>query len=119
MAVSLVVVCGLCVGVARLVARKPPPPATGMAVSAALAVDPRCSVYLVTAGDRRLLLGVDAAGVKAVLELPGPPEPAASTEATVPGPAVVGPVRVPTAALPDGIASLLERIRTQVDAARR
>ncbi|MBX9578678.1 MAG: flagellar biosynthetic protein FliO [Gemmataceae bacterium] len=120
MVVSLVLVCGLCVGVARLVGRKPLPPAKGMAVAAALSVDPRCSVYLVTAGDRRLLLGVDAAGVKAVLELPGPPpEPAPAPEATTPEPVVVGPVRMLSAGLPDQIASLLARIRTRVDAARR
>lgn len=72
-AVSLIVVCGLCVVAARLLAKKSLPPAKGMAVTAALNVDPRCSVYLVTAGDRRLLLGIDPAGVKAVLELPGHP----------------------------------------------
>ena len=132
MAVSLVVVCGLCVGVARLVARKSPPPAKGMAVAAALTVDPRCSVYLVTAGDRRLLLGVDPAGVKAVLELPGPPPEAAGAgvagaESSMPRfdqprgiedsapatqyAAVVGPVRLTDATIPDQIASLLERLR--------
>ena len=123
-AVSLIVVCGLCVLAAKLLAKKPLPPAKGMAVTAALNVDPRCSVYLVTAGDRRLLLGVDPAGVKEVLELPGPPpehpaagghrgiEEAAPATEGQPAATVVGPVRLP-AALPDEIAAVLARLRQQ------
>ncbi|MBX9628679.1 MAG: flagellar biosynthetic protein FliO [Gemmataceae bacterium] len=119
LAVSLVVVCGLCVGVARLVAKKPTAPQKGMTIAAALTVDPRCSVYLVTAGDRRLLLGVDPAGVKAVLELPGPPpEPAPRPEAAA-EPVVLGPVRVAAPAIPGDIAAVLDRLRQQPATARQ
>src|SRR5262245_52810898 len=67
----LVVVCGLCVIVARWVGRKAPAATGTMTVLAALPVDARCAVYLVRAGERRLLIGTDPAGVKALVELPG------------------------------------------------
>lgn len=118
-AVCLAAVCGLCVGVARLTARRPPAPPAGMAVTAALALDPRCTVYLVTAGDRRLLVGIDAGGVKGVVELPGAvpvtPEPPPVAEAAPPpaGSVTVGPVRVAVAAVRDDIARLLQKLRHQ------
>lgn len=124
LAVCLAVVCGLCVGAARLVAKPPPAPPKGMAVTAALPIDPRCTVYLVTAGDRRLLVGTDPAGVKAVVELPGPPPEAATPEpaAAAAEPVVVGPVKVPAPALAptlrDDIAQLLDKLRHQSTAAR-
>lgn len=93
----MVVVCGLCVLVARWVGRKTPVPTSTMQVLAALPVDARCAVYLVQAGDRRLLIGTDAAGVKALVELTGQvPEPLAE------------PVAPPK---PDEIQVLLTRIR--------
>lgn len=51
---------------------------------ASLAIDPRCVVHLVRVGERRLLVGVDWAGVKAVTELPE----------DVSVPKVIGPERV-------------------------
>jgi flagellar protein FliO/FliZ len=78
--VGLAVMCGVCVLMAKYVAPKPAPAAHGLNVVAALPVG-ACTVHLVRAGDRRLLVGTDASGVKAVLELPPGPEPAAPPEA--------------------------------------
>jgi flagellar protein FliO/FliZ len=83
LAVGLVVVCGLCVLVARMIGPKPPAAPGAMEVVASIAVA-QCVLHLVRAGERRLLIGTDLGGVKAVLELPGsapelPPEPAAAT----------------------------------------
>jgi flagellar biogenesis protein FliO len=50
---------------------------------ASLAIDPRVVIHLVRIGDRRLLVGLDAGGVKAVAELPET------------GPSLLGPERVP------------------------
>ncbi|MDB5312214.1 MAG: hypothetical protein JWO38_6416 [Gemmataceae bacterium] len=114
---SLVVVCGLCVAVTRLIGRRPAAPKPGMEVIASLPVDARCAVYLVRAGDRRLLVGLDAGGVKALVELPGPgplPEtPASPAEPAAPaGSVVVGPVVVPAdPPTPDEIADLIARLR--------
>jgi flagellar protein FliO/FliZ len=94
LAVGLVVVCGLCVLVARKIGPKPPVAPGAMEVVASIAVA-QCVLHLVRAGDRRLLIGTDLGGVKAVLELPGPeperpPEPppapaaAASSDGTDP-----------------------------------
>jgi flagellar biogenesis protein FliO len=107
---SLVVVCGLCVVVTRLVNRKATPAkASGMNVVASLPVDGRCSVFLVQAGDRRMLVGIDPGGVKALVELPGPPpEPAAPAPPATTEPVVVGPVAVPG---PDEIAAFINRLR--------
>ena len=78
------VVCGLCVLVAKWVGPKTPPAPGLMDVAASIAVGP-CVLHLVRAGDRRLLVGTDPGGVKAVLELPGappeaPPDPPAASE---------------------------------------
>lgn len=84
LAVCLAVVCAAVVGVTRLVQKPAIETAGGMQVLAAHAIDVRCAVYLVRAGDRRLLIGTDHTGVKALVELPPgiptppvPPEPAA------------------------------------------
>jgi len=73
---ALTVVCGLCVLAAKWLGRKPPAPGeAAMQVVASLRVG-RCSVHLVRAGERRMLIGTDANGVKSLVELPGPaPEP--------------------------------------------
>lgn len=120
---SLVFVCGLCVLAARLVGKRAPAPTRNMEVLASLPVDLRCTVHLVRAGDRRLLLGIDPGGVKSLVELPGPAsgqeqevlnEPVSEPTPAVVSPGVVtGPVRVtvpsPTS---DDIAALIARLRT-------
>lgn len=84
LAVGLAVVCGLCVLLAKWVGPKPPPAPGAMDVAASIAVGP-CVLHLVRAGDRRLLIGTDLGGVKAVLELPGAaPEPAPEPPAAEP-----------------------------------
>jgi flagellar protein FliO/FliZ len=76
--VGLVVVCGLCILVAKWMGQKPPATPGAMEVVASIAVG-QCVVHLVRAGERRLLVGTDLGGVKALIELPGPapelPEP--------------------------------------------
>jgi flagellar biogenesis protein FliO len=68
---GLAIVAGVCIGVARWSNRASPTATTGVLTPLAkLAVDPRCVVHLVGAGGRRLLIGIDAAGAKVVLELP-------------------------------------------------
>ncbi len=70
--VALVVVCGLCVVTTRWLGRKPAPVAEqSMRAITSLRVG-RCVVHLVRAGDRRMLIGTDITGVKALVELPGP-----------------------------------------------
>lgn len=84
LAVGLAVVCGLCVLLAKWVGPKAPPVAGAMDVAASIAVGP-CVLHLVRAGDRRLLIGTDLGGVKAVLELSGAaPEPAPEPPASEP-----------------------------------
>lgn len=69
--VSLAVVCGGCVLVVRYLGKKKiDTPSSAMIVVASLTVG-RCAVHLVRAGDRRMLIGTDASGVKALVELPG------------------------------------------------
>jgi flagellar biogenesis protein FliO len=128
---GLVVVCGLCIVITRWMAKQTPAPAGTMEVLASLAVDVRCAIHLVRAGDRRLLIGTDLAGVKALTELPGrfsdlllepqpqpataeaPPKPATITEESV----VLGPVSVPVPMPPptppnrDEIIAILTRLR--------
>ncbi len=73
---ALGVVCALCVVAARWVGRKPAAPADATMVVLASVRVGRCTVHLVRAGERRMLVGTDAAGVKALVELTGPePEP--------------------------------------------
>ncbi|MEO2088056.1 MAG: flagellar biosynthetic protein FliO [Gemmataceae bacterium] len=76
--------------VARYVGRKQPSVMPShLGVEASLPIDSRCVVHLLRVGDRRLLVGSDSAGVKAVVELP-----------TVSGP-VIGPLRVSVASAPE------------------
>jgi flagellar protein FliO/FliZ len=88
--------------VARYVGRKAPQAVTShLGVEASLAIDPRCVLHLVRVGERRLLVGSDSSGVKAVVELP-----AGGREAPV-----IGPVRVSVASEPDpaDLVALLSR----------
>lgn len=97
-------VCGGCVLVVKLAAAQTPPKPGPTRVLAALPLDGRCVVQLVKAGDRRLLVGLDPGGVKALLELPGPAPDA---------PTVVGPLRVAAPAEPplvDQIAATIARL---------
>lgn len=69
---ALAVVCALCVVAARWTGQKSDAPADpAMVVLATLRVG-RCTVHLVRAGERRMLIGTDAGGVKALVELTGP-----------------------------------------------
>lgn len=97
--IGLAVVGGACVAVARLTTR-PAPPVGRMRLLAGLPLDGRCTVYLVHAGDHRILIGSDAGGVKSVVELPGTtPEPIAPPTAPATA-SVLGPFRVPAAPPP-------------------
>ena len=83
---SLAVVCALLVLAVKWVGRKPPETAAvpSMRVVASLRVG-RCAVHLVRAGDRRILIGTDVTGVKALVELAGSePEPAPTTPEATP-----------------------------------
>jgi flagellar biogenesis protein FliO len=73
LAVGLVVVCGLCIGATRLLNRRNAVAAGPMQAVASFRLNGRCAVHLVEAGGRRLLVGTDAAGVKALVELPAAP----------------------------------------------
>lgn len=68
---GLAIVAGACIGLARWSnrGRVAAPPGILNAL-AKLAIDNRCVVHLVSAGSRRLLVGIDAGGVKVLLELP-------------------------------------------------
>jgi flagellar biogenesis protein FliO len=110
MAIGVGLVAVVCIAVARYVNRKNPPAAPSeLQVLASLPVDSRCVVHLVRVADRRLLVGVDAAGVKAVAELPaGVPMPAPPTQ-------VIGPVAVnaTSSPLPADVAALFESLRVR------
>jgi hypothetical protein len=69
---GLVAMCAVCVLVAKYATPKPPQAPEAMTVAAALRVG-GCTVHLVVMGDRRLLVGTDGSGAKAVLELPFAP----------------------------------------------
>ncbi|MCU0703612.1 MAG: flagellar biosynthetic protein FliO [Fimbriiglobus sp.] len=101
MAVGVGLVAVACIAVARYVNRKnPPTPVTSLEVLASLPVDARCVVHLVRVADRRMLIGVDGTGVKAVAELPA--------SVPLPAPQVIGPVSVnaTSAPLPADLAAL-------------
>lgn len=101
MTLGVGVVAVVWIGVSRYVRRKTPPNVSShLGVEASLAVDSRCVVHLVRVGERRLLVGSDPSGVKAVVELP----------LAISGP-VIGPVRVSVAAepAPEDLAALLNR----------
>ncbi len=75
--IGLVVVCGLGIFVARWVRAKSLPARGESPLTVVASLDVGLSVlHLVCAGERRLLVGTDATGVKTLLELPGAaPEP--------------------------------------------
>jgi flagellar protein FliO/FliZ len=118
--IGLAVVCGLCVLVARWFRPKPTAAPGAMEVVASIEVA-RCVIHLVRAGDRRLLIGTDLGGVKAILELPGPePEvllaPLAETSATSTPADAMPLVTVSTPAAPassEEILKFLLQLRTK------
>jgi hypothetical protein len=77
---GLVAMCAVCVLVAKYATPKPPQAPEAMTVAAALRAG-GCTVHLVVTGDRRLLVGTDGSGAKAVLELPFAPPPEVPPEA--------------------------------------
>lgn len=110
---GLIVVCGLCILITRWLAQKTPVSQGPMQVLATLAIDHRCALHLVKANERRLLIGTDLAGVKALIELPGKltdmlPEPVAAAES------VVGPMRVSVAS-PEPVLDILAQLRGAID----
>lgn len=72
--IAFVVVCGLCVGVAKVLKPRAEAANANMVVEARLALDHRSTLCLVRAGNRRLVMGVDATGVRSLVELPPVPE---------------------------------------------
>lgn len=108
MAIGVGLVAVVCIGVARYVNRKNPQTGlTTLEVLASLPVDARCVVHLVRVADRRLLVGIDAGGVKAVAELPtSVPLPPPPTQ--VIGPVAVNATSVP---LPADVAALFASLR--------
>lgn len=94
---GLAVMCAACALAAKYVAPKPATGAQVMSVVAALPVGP-CTVHLVRAGARRLLVGTDAGGAKVVLELPPEPEPAPepAPPTAEAAPVLVAPADAPT-----------------------
>jgi flagellar biogenesis protein FliO len=124
--VGLVLVCGVCVAITRSLAKKQSAAAGTMQVVASLMIDARCIVHLVRAGERRLLIGTDVSGVKAVAELPGRepvPAPAPTTVEVKPSAVsgkstVLGPFAVPAPEQPspapsptrDEVLAVLERV---------
>jgi flagellar biogenesis protein FliO len=112
MAIGVGLVAVVCIAVARYVNRKAAPATPSeLQVLASLPVDARCVVHLVRVADRRLLVGVDAAGVKAVAELPaGVPLPAPPAQ-------VIGPVAVNATStpLPADVAALFETLRVRAN----
>lgn len=100
LAACFAVVCGGCVLVVKLGAGRVPPKPGQTRVLATLSPDGRCRVQLVQAGERRLLVGLDPGGVKALLELPGPAPDLPPAPAPAGEPVVVGPIRVTVPAGP-------------------
>jgi hypothetical protein len=121
--IGLAVVCGLCVLLARWFGQKPPATPGAMEVVASIPVA-RCVLHLVRAGDRRLLVGTDLGGVKAILELPGPapelPPPPEGTSSDTAAPSDnASPLRAPVPAAPatrEEILKLLLQLRSRSDA---
>jgi hypothetical protein len=89
----------LCILVAKWMGQKPPATPGAMEVVASIAVG-QCVVHLVRAGERRLLVGTDLGGVKALIEMPGP-EPETPPEAP-PATAETPPPAAPPAPTPTG-----------------
>ncbi len=112
--IGLAVVCGACVFLARWLGPKPPPAHAAMEVLASIAIG-RCAIHLVRAGERRLLIGTDPAGVKALVELPvsetaEPSEPVPEAAPAEP------PPPAPVSHAGDEILNLLLRLRRRADA---
>lgn len=80
--------------------RRDPAPvvASGMQILATVSIGSRGQVHLVQAGPRRLLLGVDLQGVKAIAELPGLP-PTQNTQNIPQNTQVLGPLRLVSEAI--------------------
>jgi flagellar biogenesis protein FliO len=129
---GLVIVCGLCIALTRWMSKRKPVPTGTMEVLASLSIDLRNAIHLVRAGDRRLLIGTDISGVKALVELPGrlpdllpetPPKPSTSgvgsRSESAPEPSVVlGPVPVAmpsTLSNRDEILLMLARLRGSLE----
>ncbi|MBN9518849.1 flagellar biosynthetic protein FliO [bacterium] len=70
MGAAVVVAGGMCAIAARYAGQRAAADAGPLAVAAALRIDGRCVLHYVRAGDRRLLVGTDPGGVKALVELP-------------------------------------------------
>jgi flagellar protein FliO/FliZ len=70
MSAAVVVAGGLCAAAARYAGKRAAADAGPLAAAAALRIDGRCVLHYVRAGDRRMLIGTDAGGVKALVELP-------------------------------------------------
>src|SRR5262249_12107825 len=71
MAGSFVGVCVVFVLLARMMGKRKTAPDRGnMEVLASLAIDYQSGVYMVRAGDRKLLMGIDSTGVKSLVEVP-------------------------------------------------
>lgn len=93
---GLVLVCVLCVALTRFLGRRPDvPTSSALTLLASVRVDARCGLYLVGAGERRLLVGLDPGGVKALVEMPG--QPPVQSPAPIPAEidALVASFRVP------------------------
>ncbi len=106
MLVGVGVVAVVVIGISQYLKKKQPATVSnGLEVLASLPVDARCVVHLVRVADRRMLIGIDASGVKAAVELPqGVP---------LPGSQVIGPLTVnaTSAPLPADVAALLNSLR--------
>lgn len=98
--VAVGLIAAVCFGLTRYLGPRRMSAASGqLQIVASLPVDARCMVHLVRAGDRRLLVGVDWAGVKSVAELSSAFDP--------PTEGVVGPTRVTASATSADLSALL------------
>lgn len=85
--VGISIIAGTCLLIMKRFAHKPVIiPGGALEFYSALAIDPLCTVSLVRAGTKRMLIGHDVSGVKVMLELPGP----LLNESTQ----VIGPIRM-------------------------
>lgn len=69
--ICLLIILGSGVVLARYFNRSRPEPPKSMAVLAAFKLNSHCAIHLIQANNRRLLVGTDWTGVKALVELPG------------------------------------------------
>lgn len=76
LAAAVLVGGALCAAVVRYAGRRAPAAPSAFTAAASIRLDGRCVLHYIRAGDRRLLVGTDAGGVKALVELPAAaPEP--------------------------------------------